>query len=317
MSVEQTADDEWSPASWGVWAAAKVNQWVREHPTLSAGDTSSLEGWDSWIEAYGRYLASAGRPATTRSLRRCQLRYVARTIGAGPGRVSTDMLSGWLHDRVAGWKHETLRSYSMSLRGFYGWAVETGRVRHNPGVGLPKIPMRRGLPRPAPEHVWRMALERADDRVALMLRLAAEAGLRRGEIAHVQVGDVASGFDGPVLLVRGKGGKDRRVPITESLASAIVRVAGDGEWVFGSKHGGHVSPQWVGELCAGVLRSSALGGGRFTLHSLRHRFGSAAYQGSHDLRAVQELLGHSSPSVTQLYVAVGEDALRAAMNAAS
>ncbi len=52
-------------------------------------------------------------------------------------------------------------------------------------------------------------------------------------------------------------------------------------------------------------------------HALRHRFATRAYAGTHDLLAVQRLLGHASPATTQIYVAVSDDALRAAVAAAA
>jgi site-specific recombinase XerD len=81
--------------------------------------------------------------------------------------------------------------------------------------------------------------------------------------------------------------------------------------LFPGRNGGHVTPEWVGELCANALPNG------WTLHALRHLFATKAYAATHDLRAVQILLGHSSPSVTQRYVAVGAAELRAVMAAAN
>lgn len=267
-------------------------------------------GWDAWIGGYLVALCAAGRPASTRTLRAGQLRYLSRTIGVSPGAVDAELLVGWLSARAPGWKHETLRSYVMAVRGFYRWAADTGRADAAVAAGLPRVPMRHHLPRPAPDPVWRAAAERANARVTLMLRLAAEAGLRRAEIAGLRAADLSGPRGRAVLLVTGKGGRDRRVPLSDGLANAVRAHADGGEWLFPSQSGGHISAQWAGELCSIAL------GGRWTLHTLRHRFGTAAYRGSHDLRAVQELLGHSSPATTQIYVAVNEDSLREAARAA-
>ncbi|EUA18516.1 phage integrase family protein [Mycobacterium xenopi 3993] len=64
-----------------------------------------------------------------------------------------------------------------------------------------------------------------DERTLLMARLACEAGLRRAEVAKVHSEDLLSGVDGPELIVHGKGGKQRIVPITPSLAAAIRAAA--------------------------------------------------------------------------------------------
>jgi integrase len=167
-----------------------------------------------------------------------------------------------------------------------------------------------GVPRPAPDGVWRAAIGDAPHRVALMLRLAAEAGLRRGEIARVHASDVGRDRAGFTLLVHGKGGRERLIPVPDALGSALVTEAAGG-WVFPKGEQGHLTQEWVGELCTNALPRP------WTLHTLRHSFATRAYAGSRDLRAVQLLLGHSSPAVTQRYVAVSDAALRAAMVSAA
>lgn len=153
--------------------------------------------------------------------------------------------------------------------------------------------------------MWVAARLAADGRVRLMLRLAAEVGLRRGEIARLHRRDLLSG---PSLLVHGKGGKERIVPIGVELAAALAAAQ---DWVFPNGRGGHLHAATVGTLCSAVMPPG------WSLHHLRHRFACRAYNGSHDLRAVQELLGHASPAVTQRYVSVDADDLRRAMMCAS
>lgn len=188
-------------------------------------------------------------------------------------------------------------------------------------------------PRPAPDAVWSAAIAGADPRVRLMLRLAAEAGLRRAEIARVHRRDLTRGPAGAALLVHGKGGKLRVVPLGDDLAAAIAGVRSadtskgvrqtdtltDGVsetdpivgYLFPGDEDGHLSPRWVGKLMAGALPD------HWTAHTLRHRFATRAYRGSRNLRAVQTLLGHSSVATTERYTAVDDDEIRAAAMAAS
>jgi len=117
--------------------------------------------------------------------------------------------------------------------------------------------------------------------------------------------------------VHGKGSRQRVVPITAELAAAIAAGGGghtpgrgDGGWLFPSQRGGHISPYYVGILATRALPDD------WTLHTARHLFASKAYRGTRNLRAVQELLGHSSLSITERYCAVDDDEMRAAMMAA-
>jgi integrase len=152
----------------------------------------------------------------------------------------------------------------------------------------------------------------------LMLRLAAEAGLRRAEVARVHTNDLTQGFDGPLLLVHGKGDRQRVVPITDDLGELVDAgpaghtpgLPGHG-WLFPGDDDGHLSPRYVGKLVAAALPD------QWTMHSLRHRFATRAYRGTRNLRAVQTLLGHASVATTERYTAVDDDECRAAMMAAA
>lgn len=143
-----------------------------------------------------------------------------------------------------------------------------------------------------------------------MIRLAAEAGLRRGEVAVVHSRDLLKDLAGKSLLVHGKGDKDRVVPLCESLGRELaVRMRKQPGWLFPGNIGGHISPAWVGKRVGRLLPEG------ITMHSLRHYFATGTYRRSRDLLAVQQLLGHTSPAITQLYVQVDQDRLRAALAA--
>jgi integrase/recombinase XerC len=192
----------------------------------------------------------------------------------------------------------------------------TKRVPEHLADELPKVRERWGAPRPAPDHAWRSALAVADARTTLMLRLAGEAGLRRGEVSLVHTRDLLES-GGAQLLIHGKGDKERVVPISDSLAESIrAGAAGhtpgapaDG-WLFPNRTGGHLQPYHVGQLVAGVLPDG------WTMHTLRHRFSSRAYRGTRNLRAVQVLLWHQSISTTEGYCAVDDSEIRATMMSA-
>lgn len=150
----------------------------------------------------------------------------------------------------------------------------------------------------------------ATGRLTVILRLAGEAGLRRAEIAQVHISDLTEDLTGWSLLVKGKGGKMRTVPLADDVADLVARSCRESGWALPGDDGGHLSPRWVGTIAAEAL-------GPYTLHQLRHRFATRAYAASRDLLAVQQLLGHASPATTQRYVRPPDDAMRAAMLAAA
>jgi integrase len=264
--------------------------------------------WAGELAAWSDWLRSAARRPGTIEQRTYHLGRLAREIRIEPYQVTGDDLAGWLGGKP--WAAETIKAYRSSIRSFYGWAVAVGHSNTNPSMSLPSVTVPRGLPRPAPEDAYHAALRQADKRARIMLELAAVCGLRRGEIAGVRAEDVEADLLGSCLRVVGKGGHVRRVPLPEHLALAIAK-SGPG-WIF-------PSPSLPAPLTAhhvGVIVSRLLPDG-WTCHTLRHRCATIAYQATHDLRAVQELLGHAKPETTARYTQIEDDAVRVAMRAAA
>jgi site-specific recombinase XerD len=199
-------------------------------------------------------------------------------------------------------KPESRKSLISSMRLFYAWARAGGLVASDPTAGLGPVHVPPSVPRPISDVDLRSAFVTADEEVTLMLLLGCYAGLRRAEIAAVHSDDV----DGLSLTVCGKGGRTRRIPVHPMLAGRLARVHG---WAFPSpvRIGEHVGPDYVAGRLEVALPPP------WTAHSLRHYFATKAYQGSHDIRAVQQLLGHSSLATTQRYVLVDDEAMRAAV----
>lgn len=257
--------------------------------------------WDSAVGAWSRALRAAGRAETTIATRADHVRRLGRGIGCGPWEVDGHRLLAWA--AAQSWALETRRSVRASLRGFYGWAVAAGHVDTNVALVLPVVKAGAPNPRPTPEAVYRQALALATPRERLILRLAAQLGMRRGEIAVAHSEDLMDDLLGWSLLVHGKGGRERIVPMPTPLALEL-RALGPG-WFFPGDDHGHLSPRWVGKLASRLLP------GAWTIHTLRHRFATLAHEHERDLLVVRDLLGHASVSTTQRYTKVKDGRARA------
>lgn len=279
--------------------------------------------WECEKRHFTKYLQSAARSPHTIRLRIHYVDRLARSVvEPDPWAVGIDELVDFLSH--AEWKPETRKSARASVCAFYAWGVATDRIHEhqNPARRLPRVSAPRALPRPAPSMVFRCALLAANDRDRLFLLLAGYAGLRRAEIAAVHPRDIDRDRD--VLRVHGKGGKERIVPLHPDLLTAIndelARRATGGHgtgWRYTSLitedshlfpgRNGHVGPDVPGKALTRLLV------GDWTGHTLRHRFATVAYAAERDIRAVQELLGHSKPETTARYIQTPPEAKRSAV----
>ena len=201
---------------------------------------------------------------------------------------------------IAGRAAESRRAYVCHIRAFYRWAKQTGIVEHDPAevLTLPQVP--RHLPRPIEEDDLSIALESARPKMRAMITLAAWAGLRCMEVAQLDWSDVHREPDGSSFLhVRGKGNKERRVEIGQTVISALQAYGMKRRGaMFLGQDGRQIDPKSVSRSINRFLASHGIDA---TAHQLRHRYGTIAYALSHDLRMVQEMLGHASPQTTAGY----------------
>ncbi|WP_182406064.1 tyrosine recombinase XerC [Psychrobacter sp. GP33] len=207
-----------------------------------------------------------------------------------------------------------------AIRHFYGWLIEEGLARINPATGYQLKRSPRPLPSIADIDLLTQLLDQptpvtpAQARLWLrdkaMFELLYSSGLRVGELVALDVNDV----DISELRVRvtGKGNKTRIVPLGTKAATAITRYLPhrhlwvehlDNALFISEKLGTRLSTRAVQQR----LKIAAARAGiaqNMTPHLLRHCFASHLLSGSGDLRAVQEMLGHSDISTTQIYTHV-------------
>ncbi|MDI9891937.1 tyrosine-type recombinase/integrase [Microbacterium sp. IEGM 1404] len=260
--------------------------------------------WEPHIQAWERSMRGTGRmPGTIRARGRA-LRAFAREHGrVSPWDVTTDVLLDYFGSKA--WAHETRRGRASAISGFYRWAKDTKRTKKDPTKKLPVMPTRRGVPRPAAEDDVTVALAGADPDVRLAIELASGLGLRCAEVAGLHATNLRERDGLWSLRVLGKGARERVLPVPERLARSL-RARGSG-FIFPGQVNGHISPHYMSKRVNAALPHGV------TMHQLRHRFATLAYEGTRDTFTVQKLLGHASPATTQVYVALSDDTLRDAV----
>lgn len=261
--------------------------------------------WHHAIVDYLMYLKAGGAPLGTINTRREHLIMFARMLGGNPWTLKPSQLLEAFGAMDCA--QETRRGRRTTIRSFYKWGIEAGRTKVNLALCLPVIKAAKPNPRPVPDEAYRLALAKADKRSRLMVRLAAELGLRRAEVATVHSRNIIDDLDGYSLVVLGKGRKERILPMPHALA-AELRSLPKG-WAFPGAVDGHLSPRYVGKLVSALLPEG------WTMHKLRHRFATRAYAVDRDVFTVQDLLGHASPATTRHYVAIPNAALRSTVDA--
>lgn len=239
-----------------------------------------------------------------------------------PTRRTFRAYLGYLN--AGGYARTTVNRHLSSLRSFYGWLVVAGHLEYDPTTTLKGLKKQARLPhRIAPSEMAailavhgpvevggacrRQTVQDLRDQAVLELMYA--SGCRISEAAGLQMDGVL--LDRQLVKLLGKGGKERYVPLHElsvrSLSDYIGRSrpqlltpdspAGN---LFLSNRGGAYSADAIRRMFKDTLIRAGVGL-EYTPHDLRHTFASDLLEGGADLRSVQELLGHASPSTTQVY----------------
>ena len=268
--------------------------------------------------------AEAGASNHTLAAYRNDLDRTAETLGC-LGSASTSDLS----KLGAGWADlapSTVARRSAALRRFFGFLVDEGLRRDDPSSALPRPRFERPLPRILDEEEVRRMFEAAEDRAAsneaaavrnlALLELLYGSGLRASELVGLPRGAVRSGQ--PFLMVRGKGSKDRLVPISTRAQSAVSawleQVPSGALWLFPSGKS-HLSRVRLFQIVRAMAADSGISPERVSPHVLRHAFATHLLSGGADLRVLQSLLGHADIATTQIYTHVDSARLVELVNA--
>jgi len=149
-------------------------------------------------------------------------------------------------------------------------------------------------------------------RLYVLLELLYATGMRVSELVSLKRAAVMR--DATFLTIRGKGNKERVVPVNDRARDAVrayVATLPPGPWLFPAKgEDGHLSRQVFGRELKGLAGRAGIAAARVAPHVLRHAFASHLLAGGADLRVVQMLLGHADISTTQIYTHVLDERLR-------
>lgn len=258
--------------------------------------------WRESINGWTDTLRAAGLSAQTIKSRRYKMVHLAALfMPSGPEDVATEQIVHVFARQQ--WKPETRKAYRNTISSFFRWLHKSCRRSDDPSLDVPRVKKPHAHPRPCPDKYITAAMEKATAAEKLMIRFGAECGLRRGEIARVHSDDVVADSAGHSLIVRGKGDKQRIVPLPDDLAAIVMDANG---YLFPGRFGGHVEESYIGDHISHLLPDG------YAAHTLRHRFATTAYAATHDLFVVAELLGHESVETTEHYVAMPDGRLREA-----
>jgi integrase/recombinase XerC/integrase/recombinase XerD len=289
-------------------------------PTLGAA-------WQHALQTFDRELGARGVAERTREAYghdAGQLAAWADEKGLEPAGMGHRELRRWAAQLSEGGASKaTVARKLASIRSLFGALVRAEELPSNP-ADLVASPRRESkLPRVLSAKEVQALLERipATEPLAVrdraMFELAYSCGLRAEEVVNLNVD--SPDFDGERLRVEGKGGKTRLVPIGEPAQVALRRYlerartalvgSRDEPALLVSKSGRRLHPSDVRRRLERWVRETAIAGG-VSPHTLRHSFATHLLQGGADLRAIQELLGHSDLSTTQIYTKVEPSWLR-------
>ena len=254
------------------------------------------------------------------------VQWVARSGVTGPSDVDRRLVRRYVaHCSTLGLAPSTIARRAASLRRYFRWADRLGLVAGDPTLGLvtPKGASR--LPRVLRDDELDVLLDRRDAhddpwdlRDLAIVELLYGCGIRVAELCELRTDSVD--LERATVDVDGKGGKERRVPLTEPAVDAV------GQWRSRGRPAVLTATGVTASMLEGVMFVNRRGrpmtprdvrrvvdartGAPTSPHALRHTYATHLLDGGADLRSVQELLGHSDLGTTQVYTHVSRERLR-------
>lgn len=277
------------------------------------------------VDRFCDMLASeAGASPNTLAAYRSDLEAAATLLPNGLGEASMEELQA-LAPQWSALASSTLARRSAALRRFYGFLQEDGLRGDNPSAALARPRLERPLPRILDRDEVEAMFAAAEDKAAsgqpvalrnlALLEMLYGSGLRASELVSLPRRAVRPGQ--PFLILKGKGDKERMVPVSSRATTAVEKwtatLDGASPYLFPSR-AKHLSRVRLFQLLRGLAAQAGIAPERVSPHVLRHAFATHLLAGGADLRALQTLLGHADIATTQIYTHVDSDRLVALVN---
>ncbi|USU12713.1 tyrosine-type recombinase/integrase [Sphingomonadaceae bacterium OTU29THOMA1] len=260
--------------------------------------------------------AEAGAAANTVAAYRSDLALASAAIEGGLAAASIAQLQ----TLAEGWQslaRATVARKSAALRRFYAFLLDEGHRSDDPGKALPRPGTARSLPRVLShadvDRLFAVIADRCatarplpgDLRLSALTELLYGSGLRATELVSLPRNAIHP--DRPFLILKGKGGRERLVPISDRARAAVAawraHVAADRPWLFPSGKG-HLTRIRLYQLIKALAADAGIPPDRMSPHVLRHAFATHLLEGGADLRALQTMLGHADIATTEIYTHV-------------
>jgi integrase/recombinase XerD len=259
--------------------------------------------------------AEAGAARNTLLAYERDLRGASELMGGALGSASSEKLKG-LGEAWMPLKRATVARKAAALRRFFAFLLDEGIRAEDPSATLPRPASERPLPKILDHgavealfaEIERRRTEQGDAaslRMSALVELLYGSGLRATELVSLPRNAISAGK--PFLILKGKGGRERLVPVSDRAGAAVAAwaqtVPRDALWLFPSGKA-HLTRVRLYQLLKELAADAGIPPDRISPHVLRHAFATHLLEGGADLRALQMLLGHADIATTQIYTHV-------------
>lgn len=215
-----------------------------------------------------------------------------------------------------GFESRTQSRYISSLKIFYNFLVQEKETAINPCLNIENPKIKKSIPKYLTEYeianLFKTAQSSNDAKFLAMLEILYATGIRVSELVSLKCSSFLD--DGKFLLIKGKGDKERIVPLTEVAINAITKwlnirqgiaTVSQSEWLFPStRRNQHITRERFAQKLKQLGVSSGIERNKISPHVIRHSFATHLLEHGADLKSIQEILGHSDITTTEIYTHV-------------